>query len=48
MVILLMTIFFDDATLTALRDPIFSMYTQMSGRNYIGYTHLGSMVIGGH
>ena len=44
----LKTIFFDYATLIAPRDPIFGMYTQMTGRNYIGYTPLNSMVIGGH
>ena len=38
----------DYATLTAPRDPIFGMYTQMAGRNYTGYAHLNSMVIGGH
>ena len=45
---LLKPIILDYATLTAPRDPIFGMYTQMTGRNYIGYTHLNSMVIGGH
>ena len=37
----------DYATLTAPRNPIFGMYAQMTGRNYIGYTHLNSMVMSG-
>ena len=45
---LLRPIMLDYATLTAPRDPIFGLYTQMIVRNYIGFIFLNSMIIGGH